>query len=93
MSAFDIIALSETKTKNRKTTPYMTIYEYSSLITARALQLSSGEIPNVPVTTYDSLTLAKEEIDQKLPTLVVRRHFPDGSSEDWHLKEMILPIL
>ena len=73
------------------TTPYMTIYEYSSFITARALQLSSGVMPLVPVTSCDPVVVATEEIQAQLPSLVVRRHLPNGSTDSWHLKDMILP--
>ena len=80
---------------SKKTSPYMSQYEYCSLISARVAQLTSRSaewnVPKIQLTSYDPLVIATEEIRQKLVALVVRRKLPDGSTEDWLLKDMIFP--
>jgi len=83
--------------KKKKTKPYMSVYEYAALVSARAAQLTSrfeGSSPKVPLTTsqdYDPMYIAMKEVKEKSVSLVVRRHLPDGTTEDFSLQEMILP--
>jgi DNA-directed RNA polymerase subunit K/omega len=83
--------------KTRKTKPYMSDYEYCALISARAVQLTSrfeGIAPKIKLESpkdYDPMYIAMREINEKLVDLVVRRHLPDNTTEDFMVKEMILP--
>lgn len=75
----------------RSTTPYMTKYERARILGTRALQISL----NAPVLVdiegeTDPLQIAKKELAQKKIPLVVRRHLPDGSYEDWGCDELII---
>ncbi len=84
------------KPKPKKTSPYMSVYEYCSLISARAVQIgvSPENNPRVPLTTpedYDPLVIATREVHANLVTLIIRRRLPDGSIEDWMPKDMIFP--
>ena len=84
------------KPKAKKTSPYMSVYEYCSLISARAVQIgvSSENEPRVPLLTpedYDPLVIATREVHANLATLIIRRRLPDGSTEDWMPKDMIFP--
>ena len=82
----------------KRTPPYMSQYEYCALISARVAQLTSRSIewnmPKIPITSpegYDPLIIATEEVKKRLVSLVVRRRLPDGTTEDWLLKDMIFP--
>ena len=93
---FDVIGPEEyVHSDQKQTTPYMSNYEYAALINARSIQLfTSGATPLIDLVTpedYDVLNIATKEIKMGLPKLVVRRRLIDGSSEDYHLKDMILP--
>ncbi|KAI9218387.1 RNA polymerase, subunit omega/K/RPB6, partial [Blastocladiella britannica] len=75
----------------RITTPYMTKYEKARLLGTRALQISM----NAPVLTElngetDSLQIAMKELREKKIPLIIRRHLPDGSYEDWGADELIV---
>ncbi|CAG8748124.1 13062_t:CDS:2, partial [Racocetra fulgida] len=78
--------------KERVTTPYMTKYEKARILGTRALQISM----NAPILVdrdneTDPLEIAKKELRQKKIPLMVRRFLPDGSYEDWHVRELIIP--
>jgi DNA-directed RNA polymerase subunit K/omega len=85
------------QTATRKTTPYMSVYEYSALIMARVLQLGSpGAMPLIPLKTmddYDPLIIATKEVNARLPPLVIRRKLADGSIEDWLLTDTKEPLI
>jgi DNA-directed RNA polymerase subunit K/omega len=79
----------------KKTSPYMSVYEYTALISARAAIISnSGDSPKVHISTeedYDPINIATKEVQQHLVTLIIRRKFPDGTSEDWKPSSMFFP--
>ena len=81
----------------KKTTPYMSAYEYTALIRARALQLGTPDAePKIELNPenpeeYDPINIATEEIKRCLTTLIIRRTLTDGSVEDWHPRDMIYP--
>ncbi|KNE64441.1 DNA-directed RNA polymerase I, II, and III subunit RPABC2 [Allomyces macrogynus ATCC 38327] len=82
---------AEESKKKRITSPYMTKYEKARILGTRALQISM----NAPVMTElngetDSLVIAMKELREKKIPLVVRRHLPDGSYEDWGVDELIV---
>jgi len=80
----------------RKTQPYFTKYEFTTLMSTRAQQLAEGAVPLVGLEglkTSDPLfvwNVARREIEQhKLPFLV-RRQLPNGTSEYWSAQELEL---
>lgn len=84
--------------QEKRTTPYMSQYEYCALISARIAQLTSRSaewnIPKIKLETssdYDPLKIATKEVQARLVSLVIRRKLPDGTTEDWSLKDMIFP--
>jgi DNA-directed RNA polymerase subunit K/omega len=81
------------KPKVKKTTPYMSQYEYCALISARAgFITNTGEVSDFETQgTFDPAVIAKKEVDDHMGTLIIRRRFPDGTSEDWRPKDMIFP--
>ncbi|KAI9164364.1 subunit common to RNA polymerases I, II, and III [Blastocladiella emersonii ATCC 22665] len=90
-TAADKAAERERVRKERITTPYMTKYEKARVLGTRALQISM----NAPVMTElngetDSLHIAMKELREKKIPLIIRRHLPDGSYEDWGVDELIV---
>lgn len=83
--------------EEKKTSPYMSIYEYTALIRARALQLGTpGAEPKIELDPenpeeYDPINIATREVRECLITLIIRRTLTDGSTEDWYPKDMIFP--
>lgn len=76
----------------RRTSPYMTKYEYTRLLAARALQISAGGEngrPRVRVDgIYDAMEIARREIHERVVPLAIIRTLPDKSTEVWNMKEM-----
>ncbi len=81
----------------RKTSPNMSVYEYTALIRARALQLGTpGAFPKIEIDPsrpedFDPTNIATREVRECLVSLIIRRTLTDGSYEDWHPKDMIFP--
>jgi len=75
----------------------MSDYEYAALISARAAQLTSridGIAPKIQPEKpqdYDPMYIAIKEVREQSANLIVRRHLPDGTFDDFHLRELILP--
>ena len=92
--------ISDLKSENNhKTTEYMSIYEYAMIIEARALQLDMNDTPKINIydndsKTYDSLSIAREELNKRLLSdLIIRRYLSDGSYDDHMVNEMVFPKL
>merc|ERR1712217_819091 len=74
----------------RKTTPYLTKYERARILGARALQISM----NAPIMIElngetDPLIIAERELFERVIPFIVRRYLPDGTYEDWRVKELL----
>ncbi|KAL1917571.1 uncharacterized protein VTP21DRAFT_3964 [Calcarisporiella thermophila] len=77
--------------KERVTSPYMTKYEKARILGTRSLQISM----NAPVMVEldgetDALEIAMKELREKKIPLVIRRFLPDGTYEDWPVKDLII---
>lgn len=75
----------------RITTRYLTKYERARVLGTRALQISM----NAPIMVdagdlTDPLEIAMKELREKKIPFTIRRYLPDGSYEDWSLKELII---
>ncbi|PHZ08457.1 RNA polymerase Rpb6 [Rhizopus microsporus ATCC 52813] len=75
----------------RLTTPYMTKYERARVLGTRALQISL----NAPVMVElngetDALAIANRELREKRLPLTIRRYMPDGTYEDWKVRDLIV---
>merc|ERR1712232_1488261 len=73
----------------RKTTPYLTKYERTRVLGARAMQISM----NAPVMVElggetDPLLIAEKELLERVIPFIVRRFLPDGTYEDWKVSEL-----
>lgn len=81
----------------RITSPYMSNYERTRLISDRATQLSSGGQPmiknkegSINLKDLDHKTIAKIELESGTIPLYIERELPNGKVEVWYVKEMIL---
>lgn len=69
--------------------PWLTRYEKARIIGARALQLSLGAPPLIPVKEMglkDSVEIAAVELRNKLLPMIVRRWTPGGKYQDIPLR-------
>ncbi|MEM0385739.1 MAG: DNA-directed RNA polymerase subunit K [Nitrososphaeria archaeon] len=63
--------------------PRLTKYERARIIGARALQLSYGAPPFIPIKGTESVTeIAKKELEMKALPISIRRQLPDGTYQD-----------
>ncbi|KAF7728040.1 DNA-directed RNA polymerases I, II, and III subunit RPABC2 [Apophysomyces ossiformis] len=77
--------------KEKFTTPYLTKYERARVLGTRALQISLGAPVMIELQgESDPLVIAKRELREKKIPLIVRRTLPDGSYEDWCIKDLIV---
>lgn len=78
----------------RKTDPYYTKYEYTTLVGTRAKQIADGAKPLIAL---DGFVLSsprliwdiaeKEILEKKLP-FIIHRTFPNGRDEYWSATEL-----
>ena len=93
---------SENKQKQSKlckrgegqTTPFLTKYEKARIIGARALQISKNSPILIPMENLggetDPIIIAEMELREGKIPFIIRRYLPDGSYEDWPVKELKL---
>lgn len=73
------------------TTRYLTKYERARLLGTRALQLSMNAPPLIELRgETEALQIAQRELRERKLPLIIRRHLPDGSYEDWSLNELMI---
>jgi DNA-directed RNA polymerase I, II, and III subunit RPABC2 len=73
-----------------KTLPFMTKYEITKVIGSRAMQISAGGKPFIPLeeNMIDSYLIALEELKQKKIPFIIKRPIPGGGSEYWNVKDL-----
>lgn len=73
----------------RKTSPILTKYEKARILGIRAIQISKGAKPTVNIKNmHDALKIAEKEFEEGDIPLIIRRYLPDGTYEDWPLKDL-----
>lgn len=84
-SEFDLPKRSDSK----KTSPWMTKYEYANLLGRRALQITGGASPCVDAKgMMEPLEIAKKELlERKIPLNIIRT-LPNGEVEVWNPNKM-----
>jgi len=71
----------------------LTRYEKARIIAGRALQLSLGAFPLVPIKPNDTpIDIARREFEAGVLPIIIRRRRPDGTYVDIPLKELLKPI-
>lgn len=75
-----------------KTSPILTRFEKARVIGLRAKQINMGAEPfiEIPDDIIDGLTIAEMELKEKKIPFIIRRPMPNGGSEYWNLKDLIL---
>jgi DNA-directed RNA polymerase I, II, and III subunit RPABC2 len=93
---FDIVNLEKTYenyyTQKKETKPFLTKFERAKIIGVRAEMLANGapalvEVPKGITNVYD---IAKLEFKERRVPLLIRRYLPNGTAEDWRLKDMVI---
>jgi DNA-directed RNA polymerase I, II, and III subunit RPABC2 len=83
--------MPENSNKIKVTSKYLTKYERTRILGARALQISLGSPPTVDIgTVTDSYEIALLELQQKKIPIIIRRYLPNNTFEDWHISELEL---
>jgi len=76
--------------EGRVTTPFLTKFERARILGTRALQVSMNSPLLVQLEgESDPLEIAEKELKQRKIPFTVRRYLPDGSFEDWAVRELI----
>ena len=77
-----------------QTTPFLTKYEKARIIGARALQISKNSpiliSTDILGNETDPIAIAEMELREGKIPFIIRRYLPDGSYEDWPVKELKL---
>lgn len=77
--------------QERITIPYLTKYERTQLISARAQQLSMGAIPTVETQGLkNTVDIAEKELKERKIPLIIRRVLPNKQHEDWKIEELLI---
>jgi len=72
--------------------PKLTKYERARIIGARALQLTMGASPLIPVKmvgSVDPLDIAEKELEMGILPITIRRRLPTGEYQDIPLKWLL----
>lgn len=77
-----------------KTLPYLTKYEYTSVLGIRAKQINEGSVPFIKVEKdiLDGYLIAQIEIKQKKLPFIIKRPLPNGGIEYWRLSDLEILI-
>lgn len=76
----------------RRTAPILTKYERARILGIRAIQISTNAPLFVPITDgdIDPLRIAMRELKARRLPFTIRRVHPDGTYEDWELRELAI---
>jgi DNA-directed RNA polymerase subunit K/omega len=76
----------------RITLPLMTKFEYSYLISQRAMMIENNSPLMIPDTIYtNSIDIAREETEKGVNPIIIVRKLPNGNIEEWKCIELQLP--
>ena len=76
----------------RRTIPIMTKFEYSYLISQRAMMIENDSPLMIPNTKFrDAIDIAREETEKKVNPIILQRTLPNGTIEEWKCSELALP--
>ena len=95
ISKYEIVSVNETyKRKNinkKKSSPYLSKFERCKILGIRAEQLTNHNvIPCVELIGNETvIEIAEKELMERKIPMIIRRYFPNGTFEDWNLKELI----
>jgi DNA-directed RNA polymerase subunit K/omega len=72
--------------------PFLTVYERTKILGARANMIAEGARPfvDVPAHITAPLDIAKLELEQRRLPFIIKRPMPDGSFEYWRLSDLLI---
>ena len=77
----------------KKTSPLITKYEYSNIISIRMTQLADGAVCFIDDEGFDNIEeIVHEEIKQSKLPFIIERKMPNAKSEFWKLSDMIMRL-
>lgn len=75
---------------NHKTTPFMTKYEFTKIISTRMKMITNGSRVFVNINAGDSIRdIVINELKEKKIPFIIRRPIPNGTFEYWRVKDLI----
>ncbi len=80
------------KDPNHKSPPFLTIYEQTKILGARANQIAEGAklFISRPDHVTEPLEIAKLELEQRKLPFIIKRPMPDGTFEYWRLSDLMI---
>ena len=70
----------------------MTKFEYTRLLGIRAVQISMNAPVMIDINNMiDPIEIAKKEIKECKIPLIIKRKLPNGTFENWNVRDMIIP--
>lgn len=76
---------------DRKTVPYLTKFEKTSVLGIRAQQISAGAPLMIQVGKLkEPIEMAKKELIEGKCPLIIRRYLPNKTYEDWRVDELLI---
>jgi DNA-directed RNA polymerase subunit K/omega len=79
-------------TDNRRTPSIMTKFEYSYMVSQRAMAIENNSPLMIPDTKMvHAIDIAKEETAMGLNPIIIQRVLPNGNIEEWKCSELSLP--
>ncbi len=76
----------------RRTNPIMTKFEYSYIISQRAMAIEhNSPLMNMDTKFINSIDIAREETEMGLNPIIIQRIMPNGDIEEWKCSELRIP--
>ena len=76
----------------RRTNPIMTKFEYSYIISQRAMAIEhNSPLMNIDTKFIHSIDIAREETEMGLNPIIIQRIMPNGDIEEWKCSELRIP--
>jgi len=77
---------------SRRTNPIMTKFEYSYIISQRAMAIENNSPRmNIETNFINSIDIAREETEMGLNPIIIQRILPNGDIEEWKCSELRVP--
>ncbi len=83
------ILKKQQRVEQRVTLPILTKFEKTRILSTRANQITQNAAIQIELNgEIDPLKIAELEFKQGKIPLIIRRHLPNGTFEDWHVNEL-----
>lgn len=89
MDSLKETSLQKTSFQKTITRPFLTRFERCRVVGARATQIAMGAEPLIDANgKTDPLEIAEMELMANKIPMIIRRHLPNGTFEDWNLQDL-----